>query len=69
MLVACRLAGLSALGEHNAGVKWRATPGRRSRSSRPSWAMADIVSSCIGGLLARRDGKGRRIPGSERRGS
>ena len=24
MLVACRLAGLSALGAHYAGVKWRA---------------------------------------------
>ena len=24
MLIACRLAGLSALGAHYAGVKWRA---------------------------------------------
>ena len=28
MLVACRLAGLSALGAHYAGVKWRAMRGR-----------------------------------------
>ena len=27
MLVACRLAGLSALGAHYAGVKWRAMRG------------------------------------------
>jgi hypothetical protein len=29
MLVACRLAGLSALDGHYAGIKWRATCGGR----------------------------------------
>ena len=32
MLVACRLAGLSALGAHYAGVKWRAMRGDAQRS-------------------------------------
>ena len=35
MLVACRLAGLSALGAHYAGVKWRAIRGPRV-AARPS---------------------------------
>jgi hypothetical protein len=33
MLVACQLAGLSALGAHYAGVKWRATRDKRLRPS------------------------------------
>ena len=51
MLVACRLAGPSALGAHYAGVKWRAIRGRRSAPSGHSGQRADIGSACIGGLL------------------
>jgi hypothetical protein len=35
MLVACRLAGLSALGAHYAGVKWRAMWGFHNMPLRP----------------------------------
>jgi hypothetical protein len=42
MLVACRLAGLSALGAHYAGVKWRTMRGRRDLSLRqkPAFRLA-----------------------------
>jgi hypothetical protein len=36
MLVACRLAGLSALDAHYAGVKWRTQCGATQRCAHPT---------------------------------
>ena len=52
MLVACRLAGLSALGAHYAGVKWRAMRGRRRLLRWGVRAMADTLSSTPSRLRA-----------------
>ena len=48
MLVACRLAGLSALGTHYAGVKWRATRDGRLRPKPSFRGSADRGRSAVG---------------------
>ena len=64
MLVACRLAGLSALGAHYAGVKCRAIRGRRSRFS---WRRQDPPASAV--CSARWDGMDRSVPDRNRAGA
>ena len=63
MLAACRLAGLSALGAHYAGVKWRAMRPRTEKLLIASSAMADDLSPRMAAVSC---DQGREPPGFSR---